>query len=79
MLEAHEILVSRVGEENPQTLRVVANLVELYDAWSKPAESVEWRGRLPAEDPRRFTSAPRLERPESSAAIEDELVALKPG
>jgi hypothetical protein len=47
LLEAHEILVSTVGEENPQTLKAVANLVELYDAWNKPSESERWRNELP--------------------------------
>ena len=45
--EAHKILVVAVGAEHGQTLKVIPNLVELYDAWGKPDKAAEWRAKMP--------------------------------
>jgi non-specific serine/threonine protein kinase/serine/threonine-protein kinase len=49
LLEAHEMLVQTVGPEHPQTAKAARNLVELYEAWNRPAEAEQWRSRLPVE------------------------------
>ena len=49
LLEAHEILVASLGAEHPQTLKVLPNLVELYEAWGKPDKAAEWGAKLPGE------------------------------
>ncbi len=49
LLEAHEILTAAVGADHGQTVKVPADLVDLYESWGKPDKAAEWRARLPAE------------------------------
>ncbi len=49
LLEAHEILTAAVGADHGQTLKVVRNLADLYEAWGKPEKAAEWRAKLPEE------------------------------
>ncbi len=42
--QAHEIFVEAEPEQVPE---VVANLVDLYEARSKPDKAAEWRAKLP--------------------------------
>ena len=36
-----------LGEEHPDTLGSLNNLIELYEAWGKPEKAEEWRAKLP--------------------------------
>jgi tetratricopeptide (TPR) repeat protein len=46
LLKAHESMDRQLGEVHPYTQKVIENLIALYRAWGKPAESAEWRARL---------------------------------
>jgi hypothetical protein len=35
-----------LGEEHPDTLVSLNNLIELYDAWGKPEKANEWREEI---------------------------------
>jgi serine/threonine protein kinase len=48
LLEAHEILTAALGTDHAQTLKVLPDLVGLYEAWDQPDKAAEWRSRLPA-------------------------------
>ena len=50
LLEAHATLERVVGPEHQQTLRVVRNLIELYDAWKRPEQAARWRATLSAAE-----------------------------
>ena len=52
VLEAHRVLDAAVGDDHIRTIRAVRALVDLYEAWGKPAETADWRARLlePADD-----------------------------
>jgi tetratricopeptide (TPR) repeat protein len=41
--DAHELLERTLGPANGRTVQVKAALAELYDAWGKPEQAVEWR------------------------------------
>ena len=45
LLEAHRVLDAAVGDDHIRTIRAVRALVDLYEAWGKPAEAAEWRAR----------------------------------
>ena len=47
LLKSHEILTSAGGADYALTVKVIPNLVELYEAWNKPAKAAEWRAKLP--------------------------------
>ena len=49
LLEAHDVLVNSVGPVHELTIEVIGWLAELYDAWSRPVQAVEWRALLPTE------------------------------
>jgi non-specific serine/threonine protein kinase/serine/threonine-protein kinase len=48
LLDAHAVLEEVVGAQHEQTVKVVHNLVELYDSWKRPEQAAAWRARLPA-------------------------------
>jgi non-specific serine/threonine protein kinase/serine/threonine-protein kinase len=48
MLEAHATLAREFGETHARTTPVVQRLVDLYDAWKRPAQAGEWRAKLQA-------------------------------
>ncbi len=57
LLEAHEILEAARGAEHKRTIKVIAFLDDLYDAWyaAEPgkgyaAQAAEWREKLPSEE-----------------------------
>ncbi len=35
------------GADHALTVKVIPNLVELYEAWNKPVKAAEWRAKLP--------------------------------
>jgi serine/threonine-protein kinase len=45
LLEAHAVLSQSVGN-HPQTRRTAERLVELYEAWDRPADAERWRGSV---------------------------------
>ena len=45
---AHRELLAAAGDEHRDTQAAMRRLVELYDAWGKPAQSAGWKKRLPA-------------------------------
>jgi hypothetical protein len=47
LVSAQEGLARALGAEHRDTLRVVDELVRLYDAWGKPDKAARWRKRLP--------------------------------
>lgn len=46
LLSSYEGLRSSYGPEHPQTLEAMRRLVQLYDAWGRPAQSAEWTAQL---------------------------------
>lgn len=52
LLESYEALHRTLGDEHMHTRGVLANLVELYEAWDRPQDADRWRARLgdPASD-----------------------------
>ena len=50
----------KLGDEHPDTLESINNLIELYEAWGKPEKAEEWRAKLPrkkgTEDNRKGTT-----------------------
>ncbi len=47
LLETLEDRCKVLGEEHPDTLGSLNNLIELYEAWGKPEKAEEWRAKLP--------------------------------
>lgn len=45
-LKALDIRRRVLGEEHPDTLDSLNNLIELYEAWDKPKEADKWRAKL---------------------------------
>lgn len=43
LLASYEDLKARLGQSRPRTLRVAKRLVELYEAWARPAQAANWR------------------------------------
>ena len=37
------------SEQHPDVQECINNLVDLYQAWDKPQQADEWRGKLPDE------------------------------
>ena len=37
-----------LGEEHPETLETINNLIALYEAWNKPEKANQWRAKLPS-------------------------------
>jgi tetratricopeptide (TPR) repeat protein len=48
LLESHAVLDAAVGPEHPASRRAIRRLVDLYEAWGRPADAAVWRDRLPA-------------------------------
>ncbi len=48
LLEAVEGRRLKLGDEHPQTLESIKNLIELYGAWDKPDEVEKWQEKLSA-------------------------------
>ncbi|MHC4609135.1 MAG: tetratricopeptide repeat protein, partial [Planctomycetota bacterium] len=46
LLEAYDSLRGQLGGGHPYTQKVVADLIDLYEAWGKPAQAAEWKTRL---------------------------------
>jgi len=46
-LKTLEIRRRVLGEEHPDTVKSINNLVELYEAWGKPQQAGQWRAKLP--------------------------------
>ncbi|MFC1635805.1 tetratricopeptide repeat protein [Planctomycetota bacterium] len=38
----------KLGDTHPHTLESWNNLIDLYEAWSKPDKAKEWRAKSPA-------------------------------
>jgi hypothetical protein len=36
----------KLGNTHPRTRESLNNLIDLYEAWNKPEEAKEWRGKL---------------------------------
>jgi tetratricopeptide (TPR) repeat protein len=49
-LKMLEIRQRVLGEEHPDTLDSLNNLIELYEAWGKPEKAKQWRAKLPKEE-----------------------------
>ena len=59
LLEAHELLRDRLGDENHVVRRICRSLAELYEAWDKPDKAAEWRAKLAGEEVANEQEAPR--------------------
>lgn len=35
------------GAENKRTIKVISSLIDLYDAWNKPDQAVQWLSKRP--------------------------------
>ncbi|MHC4089048.1 MAG: serine/threonine protein kinase [Planctomycetota bacterium] len=46
LLAAYDSLRGQLGGGHPYTQKVVADLIDLYEAWGKPAQAAEWKTRL---------------------------------
>ena len=46
LLEALEGRRVKVGDTHPQTLESLKNLINLYEAWSKPEQAEQWKVKL---------------------------------
>ena len=46
ILAAYRADLQSLGSESERTIRDVAQLVDLYTAWGKPAKAAEWRAKL---------------------------------
>jgi tetratricopeptide (TPR) repeat protein len=46
LLAAHDSLRGQQGDGHPYTQAAVFDLIDLYEAWGKPAQAAEWRSRL---------------------------------
>ena len=45
-----EVLKGRqqeLGDDHPETLESLKNLIDLYEAWNKPEKAKEWRSKMP--------------------------------
>jgi non-specific serine/threonine protein kinase/serine/threonine-protein kinase len=51
LLAAYAALAAARGAEDGQTVIAVRDLVDLYDAWGRPADVRTWRAKLPAPSP----------------------------
>ena len=51
LLEALEGRRLKLGDEHPDTIESLNNLIALYDAWNKPEKANQWRAKLPAAEP----------------------------
>jgi serine/threonine-protein kinase len=49
LLEAHDALRGQVDDRHPYTQHVISGLIQLYEAWGRPAQAAEWRPRLEGE------------------------------
>ena len=47
LLEAFQWRETQFGPEHSHTINMLNQLVNLYEAWNKPEEAKEWRGKLP--------------------------------
>ncbi|MHC4538350.1 MAG: tetratricopeptide repeat protein [Planctomycetota bacterium] len=52
-VEALEGRRLKLGDTHPHTRESLNNLIELYEAWSKPEKAEEWRAELPRTEARR--------------------------
>ena len=50
LLAAYEGRTKKLGPEHPMTLKSIHTLIQLYDAWHKPEQAEEYRGKLPREE-----------------------------
>jgi non-specific serine/threonine protein kinase/serine/threonine-protein kinase len=51
LLGAHDVLEAARGADDRQTLNVVRNLADLYEAWGRKDAAATWRKRLPTPSP----------------------------
>jgi len=51
LIEKLDIHRCVLGEEHPDTLRSMNNLIEFYEAWGKTEQAEQWRAKLEAEKP----------------------------
>jgi hypothetical protein len=49
LLAAHHALAAQLGPDHRRTQRALGRIVELYNAWGKPAEAAEYRARLASD------------------------------
>ena len=47
LIRAYQFMETEVGRDNAEIWRMVVPLVELYEAWEKPAEAAAWQNRWP--------------------------------
>ena len=46
LLDAYESHRSALGPEHARTLKVITNLVDLYDEWGKTEQATSWQAKL---------------------------------
>ena len=49
LLPALEVRRITLGDTHPHTVESWKVLIELYEAWGKPAKAEEWRDKLPSQ------------------------------
>ena len=51
LLEGYAALAGAADAPAELRARAVETLAQLYEAWAKPAQATEWRGKLPTTQP----------------------------
>jgi serine/threonine protein kinase len=46
LLEAVDVSRDKLGNTHPHTLKLINNLITLYEAWNKPEKAARWRAKL---------------------------------
>ena len=52
LIEAIEDRRLKLGDNHPHTIESRHNLIELYEAWSKPEQAEQWREKLAEPTPK---------------------------
>ena len=47
LIEAVEGRIQKLGKQHPDTIESMKDIIELYEAWSKPQQAAQWRAKLP--------------------------------
>jgi tetratricopeptide (TPR) repeat protein len=50
LLKAVDVSYVKLGDTHPHTLKILNNLIALYESWNKPEEAEKWRAKLPQRD-----------------------------
>ena len=58
LLEAHEILLGALGEDDTRTRSAIKSIVVAYERWDRPDAAAAWQARLPAEQEELATDNP---------------------